>query len=75
MTNDLDRRPAPAPLPYSSQAGRGEIPAYDPLDWVEDHDDPGAPLMREDDLSFWIAVGFIVYFIVIMTIASLMGGL
>lgn len=76
MTNDLDARPLPAPLPYSSQAGRGEIPAAPPSPMLDrDHYDPDAPLMREDDLSFWIAVGFIVYFIVIMTIASLMGGL
>lgn len=76
MNNDLDRRPAPAPLPYSSQAGRGEIPAAPPSPMVDrDHYDPEAPLMREDDLMFWITVGIIAYFIVIMAIVALMGGL
>lgn len=75
MNPDIRTPPLPAPLPYSSQAGRGEIPAYDPLEWVDDHYDPDAPLMREDDLSFYIAIGFIVSFIILMTLIAWSGGL
>lgn len=75
MNPDTRTPPLPAPLPYSSQAGRGEIPAYDPLEWVEDHYDPDAPLMREDDVSFYIAIGFIATFTILMTLIAWSGGL
>lgn len=77
MTNNLDARPLPAPLPYSSQAGRGEIPAASPaaINADRDHYDPHAPLMREDELSLAIAVGFIFFFIALMTVVALTGGL
>ena len=73
MTHDLDRHPAPAPLPYSSQAGRGEIPATAPA--APTVDDPDAPLMREDDFTFWLCGGMVGFFIIIMLLVSLMGGL
>lgn len=76
MTHYLDHQPAPAPLPYSSQAGRGEIPAaptLTPADRLSGA--PGAPRMREDEFSFWLAAGFVGFFIVIMMLVALMGGL
>lgn len=77
MTNDLDARPLPAPLPYSSQAGRGEIPAAPPAAISDDRDhyDPHAPLMREDDFTLCLCVGFIFFFIALMTVIALTGGL
>lgn len=77
MIHDTVRRPLPAPLPYSSRAGRGEIPAVDQAVQIDDldHYDPTAPLMREDDLSLWLALGFIGFFIAVMTVVALAGGL
>ena len=73
MNPDTRTPPLPAPLPYSSQAGRGEIPATAPAaPTVDDHD---APLMREDDFTFWLCGGMVGFFIIIMLLVSLMGGL
>lgn len=66
-------RPLPAPLPYASQAGRGEVPAPRPAEPVN----PGGPLMREDERTLWIVIGCLVgYLLVMLAIAwHLNGGL
>lgn len=76
MTHDTRTLPAPAPLPYSSQAGRGEIPAAPITDPADRHFyDPEAPLLRDDEFTFWVTTGFVGFFIVLMTLISLTGGL
>lgn len=69
MNPDTRTPPPPAPLPYSSKAGRGEIPAAPPAPTV-DRDDPDAPHLRDDDWSFWISVGFVAYFIILTTVIA-----
>lgn len=69
-------RPLPAPLPYSSLAGRGEIPPApvpDPAD--RESEDPDAPLLREDERTFWIVTGFVGLFIALMVLIAAVGGL
>lgn len=72
MTANLyTTNPRPAPLPYASQAGRGEIPAPRPAEPVN----PGGPLLREDELCLYVTLGIIVAFVLLMTLVAKTGGL
>lgn len=70
---DTTAPPLPAPLPYSSAAGRGEIPAPPSAPPVEDAD--FRPRMAEDEFSLWLCFGVTGVLIVMMAIVAAMGGL
>lgn len=75
-TSTPDARPLPAPLPYRSQAYRDEIPRppqVDPADLPSE--DPDAPLLAEDEFSFWVCTGIVAAFIILMVIVAATGGL
>lgn len=75
-TDTTTATPLPAPLPYLSRAGRGEIPpppAPDPAD--QPSLDPGAPLLREDERTFWLCSGSVGLFVALMIVVAAMGGL
>lgn len=55
-------RPLPAPLPYASQAGRGEVPAPRPAEPVN----PDGPLLREDEFCLYVTLGVLAAFMVVM---------
>ena len=69
--NTTTRTAAPAPLPYASQAGRGEIPPTTPAKPT----DPDGPILREDEVTLWLCIGIVVLYVVLMTIVAALGGL
>ncbi|MDV6299986.1 hypothetical protein R3P82_12785 [Dietzia maris] len=73
-THTRDARPLPAPLPYASQAGRGEIPVPPPAAPAVP-EDPDAPLFREDDATAIVCTVFVVTFVAVMVIIAMLGGL
>ena len=66
-------RPLPAPLPYASQAARGEIPMPAPVEVQSEH--PDAPVLREDEATEVACTLFVVIFIGVMVIVAAFGGL
>lgn len=71
MTTIRPDRPLPAPLPYGSQAGRGAVPPPPPREPV----DPDGPMFREDERTLWIVLGIIAWFVLLMTVVAMTGGL
>lgn len=67
-------RPLPAPLPYATEAGRGEIPARTPAPPAAP-DVPDGPPLREDEYSLYVTLGIIVVYVVFMVILAASGGL
>ncbi|MGN0100723.1 MAG: hypothetical protein ACI39C_07270 [Dietzia sp.] len=65
------RHPTPAPLPYASQAGRGDIPPAPPTKPTN----PGGPVLREDEVTLLACTLMIVVFVALMVVVSLIGGL
>ena len=64
----------PAPLPYASQAGRGEI-SGPPTALPATPEDPDAPLFREDDATLIVCTVFVATFVAVMVIIAMLGGL
>lgn len=73
-TDTRPDRPLPAPLPYATEAGRGEIPAPRPAPPATPVL-PDGPLLREDEYSLYVTLGIIVIYVVIMMIIASRGGL
>ena len=73
-TDTRPDRPLPAPLPFSTEAGRGEIPASPPAPPAAP-EDPDAPLIREDDATLIVCTVFVVTFVAVMVIIAMLGGL
>ena len=71
MTAIRPTAPLPAPLPYASQAGRGEVPVPPPALPVN----PDGPVLREDDATLVACTAFVVIFIVAMCAIAAAGGL
>jgi hypothetical protein len=67
-------RPLPAPLPYATEAGRGEIPAPRPAPPAAP-EVPDGPLLREDEFCLYVTLGIVVAFILLMAIVAKTGGL
>lgn len=65
------RHPTPAPLPYASQAGRGDIPPAPPTKPTN----PDGPILREDEVTLLSCTLMILIFVALMVVVSLIGGL
>ncbi|MBB1034615.1 hypothetical protein G6031_09465 [Dietzia sp. CQ4] len=61
-THTYSDRPLPAPLPYASQAGRGEVPAPPPHAPVN----PDGPILRPDEFCLYVTLGVLAAFMVVM---------
>lgn len=65
--------PPPAPLPSSSQAGRGELPDRPPAPPADDPDTPRR--MAEDEFTLWLCLSIVGAFVALMVVVAAIGGL
>ncbi|MFN3600537.1 MAG: hypothetical protein ACK4UY_04005 [Dietzia sp.] len=70
MTTIRPTVPLPAPLPYASQAGRGEVPVPPRRDPVN----PGRPRLREDEKSLWVTISVMGTIIIMMVAYAALAG-
>ena len=73
-TDTRPDRPLPAPLPFSTEAGRGEIPAPRPAPSAAPEVPDGA-VLREDEFCLYVTLGIVVAFVLLMVVVAWIGGL
>ncbi|MFI8590145.1 hypothetical protein [Dietzia maris] len=73
-TDTRPDRPLPAPLPFSTEAGRGEIPAPRPAPPATP-EVPDGPLLREDEFCLYVTLGIVLAFVLLMAVVAKTGGL
>lgn len=72
MTTMRPDRPLPAPLPYRSAAARGDVPTRH-ADAQSAEPDQRAPLLREDEVTFWLCAGIVAWFVLLMVALAWIG--
>jgi len=73
-TDTRPDRPLPAPLPYATEAGRGEILAARPAPPAAP-DVPDGPPLREDEFCLYVTLGIVLAFVLLMVAVAWIGGL